>query len=59
MAKYDKARQKNKDRDDRIRRFYKLNPDMAYQEIADMFRLNSRQHAFAIINGKKRLTMGG
>ena len=53
--RYDKARERNKKRDERVRRVYKANPDMAYQEIADMFGLKSRQHAFYIINHKNKI----
>jgi len=54
MARYDKARQKNQERDERVKRVYQANPDMAFQELADMFGLKSRQHAFYIIHSKKK-----
>jgi len=57
MARYDRAREKNKTRDERIKRFYFLNPDMALQEIADMFNLNSRQHVFYIVKGKRKASL--
>ena len=53
MARYDKTRQKNKARDIRIVKENKTNPDLAYQELADMFGLKSRQHAWYIINKNK------
>ena len=52
MARYDKVRRKNQKKYEEIRRFYKANPDMAYQEIADLFGLKSRQLAFYIIKNK-------